>query len=79
MRLVLLLYICSVFIFTNAALFGSDPDLQVFILPHSHIDQGWLRTVGEYRDETLGILRSVIDNMMNAPHRKYVWGDVYVR
>jgi alpha-mannosidase II len=54
-----------------------DEDLQVFILPHSHIDQGWLRTVGEYRDETLGILRSVIESMGAAQDRKYVWGDVY--
>ncbi|KAL0483218.1 alpha-mannosidase [Acrasis kona] len=59
----------------TASLFNSSPSLEVFVLAHSHIDQGWLKTVGEYRDETLGIISSVVDAIKDQKHRKYVWGD----
>jgi alpha-mannosidase II len=63
------------FIHVSVGIFSAE-DLEVFILPHSHIDQGWLRTVGEYRDETFGIINSVINSLLTHRHHKYIWGDV---
>ncbi len=52
--------------------------LQVFLVPHSHIDQGWLRTVDEYRGDVYTILSSVVRALQQNNDRKFVWGDVFV-
>ncbi|KAG2372905.1 hypothetical protein C9374_013027 [Naegleria lovaniensis] len=71
--LVVVLFCC---IFTREGVIGASSQLRVFIIPHSHIDQGWLRTVREYQSETFLILDSIIEQLIARPHAKFVWGDV---
>lgn len=50
--------------------------LNFSVIPHSHIDQGWLRTVREYQSETFSILDSIIYQLLDKNHRTFSWGDV---
>lgn len=54
----------------------SDQKLRVFVIPHSHIDEGWLRTVEEYRGEANQIMQSVYDALRSNPNRKFTWSEV---
>ena len=51
----------------NIAYEGREWDeepLRVFVVPHSHIDPGWLKTVGEYYEEDVkGILETVVTTL----------------
>ncbi|KAL9652227.1 hypothetical protein ABK040_011887 [Willaertia magna] len=77
----LFLFLLIIILFINIleinGFFGSsNPDIKVFLIPHSHIDQGWLRTVREYQSETFTILDNSVNSLLEKEHRKFVWGDV---
>ena len=56
--------------------------LTVHLIPHTHDDVGWVKTVDQYFDGTNGktahvsvrlILDSVIDNLKDNPNRKFTY------
>jgi alpha-mannosidase II len=61
---------------TTIAIFINGEQLQVFILPHSHVDPGWLKSKDGYKSEVFHILNNVISSIRNEKHRKFVWNDV---
>ena len=46
--------------------------MTVHIVPHSHDDVGWLKTVDEYFDTKVdSILTTVVDALLDDPKRKF--------
>lgn len=51
--------------------------IEVFLVPHSHCDAGWLKTFDEYyQDQVRHILSTVTAALKSAPHRKFSWVEV---
>ena len=51
--------------------------VNIFAVPHSHNDAGWLKTYDEYYDEmTKPILDHVTNLLINGPTRKFNWADI---
>lgn len=57
-------------------LFYSIHALRIHIMPHSHIDQGWLQTVDGYQPTVFQILESVLRELNSNVNRTFVWGEV---
>lgn len=64
---------------------GSPPPLEVHLIPHTHDDVGWLKTVDQYfsgeRDDTQlanveQILDSVVDALLADPSRTFTYVEV---
>ena len=54
-----------------------DAALEVFVVPHSHCDAGWLKTFDEYhRQEVQHILTSVTEALSRRADRKFSWVEV---
>lgn len=50
--------------------------LHVVIVPHSHVDAGWLRTVDEYYvHHVKGILNSMVEKLGVRPDMRFVWAE----
>lgn len=51
-------------------------DLQVIIMPHSHVDPGWLKTTNEYyTDKTKHILTNMVNKLTEHPDMSFVWAE----
>lgn len=51
--------------------------IEVFLVPHTHIDEGWLKTVTGYESEVHHILDSVVSSLRKDADRRFTWGEVY--
>ena len=54
-------------------------DLNIHIIPHTHMDPGWLKTPEEYyNDEMIGdIFKTILNELSNNPQKTFVINEIY--
>jgi len=53
-----------------------ETKLKVILMPHSHNDPGWVKTLDVYyQGQTKKILNTIVDNLIGHSNRKFVWAE----
>ncbi|GBG27383.1 Alpha-mannosidase [Hondaea fermentalgiana] len=56
----------------------AEVNLVIHVVPHSHVDAGWLDTADvAYESSVSVILSKVLEQLENSPDRRFVWAETY--
>ena len=62
---------------TTTSINNAQP-LNIFVVPHSHCDVGWLETIDGYYDTAVKqILDTAVAALMKDPSRRFIWVEMY--
>ena len=51
--------------------------LQIFVVPHSHCDPGWIQTFDSYfREQTSRIITTVVVSLLKDVRRTFIWAEI---
>ena len=54
-----------------------DETLQIFVVPHSHCDPGWIQTFDSYfKAQTSNIITTVILSLLKDKRRTFIWAEI---